>query len=219
MEGGWDPEAYIDAYRHAQARTAAIDAPFMHAEPEEFSSAAPVGGVQFAEPLAPIEATDPSAHREELAPMPTNEPADPMPADDVFDPLSPGDGVNRSTPDGSASLDSIPTPAETTSDALLRQPFDAAVPHDGQTPLNSTRPPTADANVTPHSQSPARPQASLPDSGAAAEADAFWNLDPLHSNPPPSEPSIQPVPPAKPSAVPQAASDAVTPIGYWHAVE
>jgi len=57
-ENGWTPEAYVDAYRLAQARTAAIDAPFKHAEPAEFASPSPVDGVEFAHPAMPTPAAD-----------------------------------------------------------------------------------------------------------------------------------------------------------------
>ena len=54
MEDGWNPDAYVDAYRQAQARTAAIDARFKHTEPVEFANPTPLGSVQFANPLPEI---------------------------------------------------------------------------------------------------------------------------------------------------------------------
>lgn len=92
MEDGWDPDAYIDAYRRAQARSAAIDAPHKHTEPPEFVSAAPVGSVQFAEPIEPIPAQILEEPWLEPPPVPTDRPQEePDPAEAIVpdDPAGP----------------------------------------------------------------------------------------------------------------------------------
>lgn len=53
MEGGWDPEAYNDAWERARARSHAFDAGgIIHTMPAEFASDAPFGEVGFATPEA-----------------------------------------------------------------------------------------------------------------------------------------------------------------------
>ncbi|MBX3437336.1 MAG: TolC family protein [Planctomycetaceae bacterium] len=44
LEGGWDPDAYVDAYRRAQCRTGAIETPLKHTEPAAFVWPAPPDG-------------------------------------------------------------------------------------------------------------------------------------------------------------------------------
>jgi len=47
MEGGWVPEAYQEADRHAQARGHAWDAKHLHSRPADFAVDAPVGRAVF----------------------------------------------------------------------------------------------------------------------------------------------------------------------------
>jgi outer membrane protein TolC len=84
-ENGWDPEAYIDAYRLAQARTAAIDAPHKHTEPAEFASPVPVGTVQFAQPIEPIPQAAQPDMQPQVQPEMTPEAAEPTAPEEPFE--------------------------------------------------------------------------------------------------------------------------------------
>ncbi|MBW3541488.1 MAG: TolC family protein [Planctomycetes bacterium] len=54
-EGPWEPKAYVDALRRAWARTHAIPAPTLHAEPEDFAVPAP----DMPLPVMPLEGETP----------------------------------------------------------------------------------------------------------------------------------------------------------------
>lgn len=60
LEGGWNPDAYVDAYRRAQCRTGAIETPLKHAEPAAFAWPAPPEGVAITHPVT-VEEAQPSA--------------------------------------------------------------------------------------------------------------------------------------------------------------
>jgi outer membrane protein TolC len=99
LEDGWNPDAYVDAFRRAQARSAAIEAPFKYPAPEHFVSGTPVGEVYFAKPVSPTipaDVSDEPPAEDDVQPTESGEapPADagwqlapPPPADDsTFDP-------------------------------------------------------------------------------------------------------------------------------------
>lgn len=75
LEGDWNPDAYIDAYRRAQCRTGAVEVPCKDTEPPEFARLAPLGGVSFAKPLGePHQPTDvPPMENSDQAPAPSSD--------------------------------------------------------------------------------------------------------------------------------------------------
>ncbi len=90
-EGDWVPEAHIDAYRRAQARSAAINAPFLTTVPPEFASDVPVGGVEFAHPSAAEPGLAPAfnATPEDFPEMPLPPAPAPLEEDKPYDPAVP----------------------------------------------------------------------------------------------------------------------------------
>jgi outer membrane protein TolC len=76
IEGGWHPDAYIDAYRRAQCRTGAIEVSDRHrsTEPPEFARRFPVSDVGFAPATLPL--PEPPVDSE-LQPTPLKEDASP----------------------------------------------------------------------------------------------------------------------------------------------
>jgi hypothetical protein len=87
MEGGWVPEAYQEANRHAQARGHAWDAKHLESRPQEFAVDAPVGRAVFT--------SDQAAHYGSgtMQPVPDMppKPAPPEPAPPSEAPPPPGD--------------------------------------------------------------------------------------------------------------------------------
>ncbi len=105
LEGGWDPDAYVDAYRRAQLRTGAINSSLKHTEPAAFARQTPPGGVTFAHPLT--DAGPPSEPAlEETAPRnDSDKPAGPLDG--------PSDGPNLDGSDADVPRGTLPPPVKT----------------------------------------------------------------------------------------------------------
>jgi hypothetical protein len=84
MEGGWVPEAYGEANRHAQARGYARDARHLHSYPPDFAVDAPVGRAIFTSEQAAQQGPD------QMQPIP-DVPPSPEPAPPADEPPAPSE--------------------------------------------------------------------------------------------------------------------------------
>ncbi len=105
LEGGWDPDAYVDAYRRAQLRTGAINSPLKHTEPAAFAHPTPPGGVTFAHPVMDTGAP-PEPVLEEKAPH--NESDRPVAPSET-----PADGPHPNGSETDSSRGTLPPPVKT----------------------------------------------------------------------------------------------------------
>ena len=131
MEDGWNPDAYVDAFRRAQARSAAIDAPFKYPAPDPFASHTPIGQVYFAEPVAPTAVDDMSdAPPAEDEPPPTESNEAPPAAEGRQEaPAPPTDSADGST----AFLDLLPLSVNDRSDDVEPPSEERTQPASGPT--------------------------------------------------------------------------------------
>jgi hypothetical protein len=102
MEGGWVPEAYQEADRHAQARGHAWDAKHLESRPQEFAVDAPVGRAVFTSEQAAQHGSGSMQPVPDVPPVP----APPEPAPPSEAPPPPGD---------------VPDPAASPADAAVSQ--------------------------------------------------------------------------------------------------
>ncbi len=129
LEGGWNPDAYVDAYRRAQARSEALNAPFLHTEPPEFAVDHPVGGVEYMQPGAaepnPFPAGEPplTAPQNDVPPAPAQEPT---PAESTSgEPYAPPLPMPTEESDGHVTAVPFPDPAVPKFRGLLPASFRA----------------------------------------------------------------------------------------------
>lgn len=125
-EGPWSPDAYYEAGRHAQARSHALPAHLLYADPPEFAVDAPAGhSVLY---------TSEDAARKSGTPQPVpDRPYDPPPAIDNAPVPAPPAQTDQPT-----SPDSTQTPSESATPAVSRAIWDRSI-----SPKLDRRPPVS----------------------------------------------------------------------------
>jgi hypothetical protein len=229
LEGDWDPDAYIDAYRRGQLHDGALPAPHKHTEPLEFAFDAPIGGVEFAHPTAIESLPHDQAPIPYLAPPdePAEGPAE-TPADDSADELQ--------DPAGRPEADDLRQPVRSEENVLnlLLEQTPAALPalEPQSTPVPAETPPQ-DTHEAAHVPGPeeffvptsveeylppaaTRPRDLAPPARERIAPPAPPELDVSRTADPASE--VRPASAAAPS-VDEFFQNIVTPSGYWYSAD